>query len=527
MRYLKCGLLRLAIISCMVCFGVGIMAGNLKVASLFQDKMVLQHDMVVNIWGRAEPGSKVIVNIGNGSGEVLADEDGKWFIELPPLKASFKSETIVVSCKDERIEIKDVLVGEVWVVSGQSNMDMSWHGLKDVKKMIESGKRVIRSFNVDKSIAFEPRSYMNGKWESQVPDSAVAAVYACKLYDDLNVPVGIVQTAWGSSSLECWMPAELTGKLPYFQKIMKRFRANEKQQNLCKLIIEYYRKHGSLQGLNEDEVIRGVSGFLRGNPNLFAKTRPNLLFNAMMHPLIPYSVRGMVWYQGEANTKTIQKIINYKRGLPVWIEALRNYWHEPDMGFIIVMLPRFKRLCKSIKNYTMKGDLLREPNVCSWAFMRNIQLDAMKNLNRVYTVNTIDLGERDCIHPKDKMPVGLRAALIAEKEIYGKSTHAFGPLFKSFKRVGDQIIISFDNGEGLKTTDGEPVRSFFLSESGSRKWIEVPGKIDGDKIILTLPSSEMKNILIRYAFSAFPNVNLVNKYDMPAYPFRTGTGIPY
>ncbi|WP_139959458.1 sialate O-acetylesterase [Flavicella sediminum] len=478
---------------------------KIELASLFQNHMVLQRDAKIPVWGKGEPGTKITVQFANTTKKTTVDKNGKWQVKLPSLKASFESRTMTISSAKETIEITDVVVGEVWICSGQSNMQFHVNSVPELKKLIPSAKN-IRSFQVKNTVAFTPQDTCEGTWKTENPSSAVAFSFAYFLEDAIDTPIGIIQTSWGSSSLEAWMPRELTAKVPHFKTMMEEFDADTTTQNKIKTILE------------------GPKPWTR-NDDVFLRRQSNILYNAMMHPLIPYACRGLVWYQGERNTQSMQGMVEkpwfsrnsgmlkYSSSLQQWIHNYRDSWNQKDMDFLIVMLPGYGQI---LKDSPVKE--MNHPNAHSWAWMRESQLKALE-IPHTSVANTIDLGDVKNIHPKDKLPVGQRLALLAQRDALDLKVKASGPVFKKAKIKNNTITICFDEAKTLKTTDGKAPREFWLADD-SKKWVQANAEIKGETIVLS--SSKLKNPkYVRYAFTGKPNVNLVNEIDLPAYPFRT------
>jgi len=335
--------------------------------------------------------------------------------------------------------------------------------------------------------------------------------------------VGIILTSWGSSSIEGWMPREMTQTVPHFKAMMNAFDTNSKTKNRIKTI-----KNGPVPWSREDR--------------LFVRRQSNILYNAMMHPLIPYACRGLVWYQGESNTQTMHGKKNHNAGmlqydetLKEWIKTYRKSWNNDAMHFMIVMLPGFGKTLGSEGTMVdippnsqpipkpdpaINGE---NPNAQSWAWMRASQLKAL-DLPNTSVVNTIDLGDFKDVHPKDKLPIGQRAALLAMDEISKSATKSGGAIFKETKIEGNTLVVYFDHAKTLKTKDGKDPTGFWLADD-SENWFRADAKIKGKTVVLQ--SSQLSNPkYIRYAFSAKPEVNLVNEMDLPVYPFRTDSFQP-
>lgn len=461
------------------------------VASPFTDNAVLQRDLPVPVWGKAEPKSQVTVEFAGQKKSCVADADGRWQVKLDPLTGSYVARelTVVASGTDDRISIRNVVVGDVWICSGQSNMQMETPKIPAVKALIPSMKH-LRQFTVKQTVAFKEQERCLGKWKTRHPESAVAFAFAYFLQQHADVPVGIVQSCWGSSSIEGWMPRDMTDTFPHFKKHMDEFDADEE-------------KHARIES-----ILNGPKPWGRKN-DIFLRTQPNVIYNAMMHPLAPMACRGIVWYQGEANAKRIPSMLQYGKTLPAWVKRYRQAWGRDDLHVLAVMLPGF---AKGLKNRVAR------PDQKSWAWMRESQLKVL-DLPHTSVANTIDLGHPTNIHPTDKLPIGKRLALLAARDTLRQKNDALGPVLKRVESKSDRLVVHFDHASGLKTRDAKAPTGFWIS-GDAEKWVEASAEINGESVILK--SAELASPrFVRYAFAGKPKVNLVNNADLPAYPFRT------
>lgn len=474
----------------------GVVRAELTVASPFTHNAVLQQKMAVPIWGKADPDATVTVDFFGQRKTAVADSSGGWRVVLDPLKASSEPHklSVVSSAGDEKLTLGNVLVGEVWICSGQSNMQMGVNAVPAIKALAPASKN-IRKFTVKQTVSFTEQSNCSGQWEEQHPDSAVAFAFAAFLEKEADVPVGIIQACWGSSSIEGWMPRDMTTKLPHFEKVMQGFDADKEKR--AKI----------------ESILNGRKPWGRTN-DIFLRTQPNIIYNAMMHPLAPLACRGIVWYQGEANGNNIPSMFQYGKTLPAWIQRYREEWGRDDLHFLLVMLPGYARGLK---------DQAANPAAQSWAWMRESQLKAL-DLPHTSVANTIDLGLANDIHPKDKLPIGKRLALLAARDVMGRDIEARGPLLNRVESTEDGLIVHFDHATGLKTLDGKPPTGFWVADD-SKKWVKAEAKVSEETVMLT-SSKRTKPLYVRYAFAGKPNVNLVNAASLPAYPFRTDTFEP-
>jgi sialate O-acetylesterase len=468
----------------------------LEPGSLFKDHMVLQRDIKVPVWGTADPGATITISFGDQKKSTTADASGKWRADLEPLLASSKPQKLSISSGAESVEISDVLVGEVWICSGQSNMQMGVSAVPAVKALIPEAAN-IRSFEVPRTVAFSEQDTCGGEWVDSFPNSAVAFAFAHYLQKSAEVPVGIILTAWGSSSIEAWMPRDMTATVPHFKTIIEEFDANTAAQDQINAALNGKKPWSNTQ-------------------DIFMRRQPNILYNAMMKPLAPFACRGLVWYQGERNTQSMLGMVKqpwyfrnsgmlaYGDVLKQWIQRYRKEWARDDLEFLIVMLPGYGK------------NSPESPTAPSWAWMRESQLKALE-LAHTGVANTIDLGDVKNVHPKDKLPIGQRLALLAAGK--GKA-----PSMSKVETRDNTLLVHFDHAEGLKTTDGKAPTGFWLADV-SGKWVPAEAAIDGQSVVLQ--SKELtKPLIVRYAFAGKPAVNLINTSGLPAYPFRTDTFKP-
>ena len=472
--------------------------GQLSAASTFTDNAVLQRDLPLPVWGTAESGATVTVEFAQQKKSSVADRNGQWKVELDPMKANANPQTLRISGPKSNLTFSNVLVGEVWICSGQSNMKMERQSIPEINALVGSAKN-IRYYPVPRTVAFTEQDRCEGKWTEKPPISAVAFAFAYHLEQSADVPVGIIEASWGSSSIEGWMPRDMTQKLPHFKKQMRAFDANAEKQNRIKGILEGPKPWN----LKSD---------------IFLRTQPNVIYNAMMHPLAPYGCRGVVWYQGEANAKSVPTMLQYDDTLKAWMQRYRQQWDRDDLHFLAVMLPGYY---KPIKSGNEKGP--QNPSAHSWAWMRESQMKTLE-LEHTAVVNTIDLGLEKNIHPKDKLPIGQRLALLAARDTLGQSVEAEGPAMNRVETRGAKLVVHFDHANGLKTLNGKPPTEFWVADN-SQKWIKANAVIQGQTVELSSPAIK-KPRYVRYAFVGKPNVNLVNADGLPAYPFRTDTFKP-
>jgi sialate O-acetylesterase len=503
---------------------------SVKLNGLFTDNMVLQRDAKVPIWGWADEGEKVVVEFRGQKVSTFA-KGGKWMVHLDRLRAGGPSDFTVTgknpttSANNNSITLKDVLVGEVWIASGQSNMEWPLRAaFEPQKEMSNSANPMIRLYTVPKLKANEAKDNVNAAWlpcnPETVPDfSAVAYYFAKNLQMSLGVPIGIIHTSWGGSPVEVWMSESvLAGDPEWKRDILDAGAAQLKKAE--EAIAQFTRE--------EAEAKRDGKPFDQRKPGLPWKATE--LYNGMIAPLVPFAIKGAIWYQGESNAGRAQQ---YRSLFPAMIKNWRNVWGEGEFTFLEVQLAPFM----AIKP---------EPGESTWAELREAQLLATKILPNVGMAVITDVGDQKDIHPKQKEVVGNRLARVARHIAYGQKLVWSGPTFKTMKVRETEAVLSFDNlGGGLVGRkpvarigkEGEtPDRPALIYETESgrlnwpltgfaicgedRKWVWADARIEDDKVIVS-SRSIAKPVAVRYGWADFPVVNLCNAEGLPASPFRT------
>jgi sialate O-acetylesterase len=646
---------------------------EIKPANLFSDHMVIQQGVPVPVWGWSVPGDEITVQFLPSAGspnrkqkvKTEADKEGKWLTKIYPLVACAKPARVVFksSLTRKSVEITDVLVGEVWLASGQSNMEWQVKDSLNAQTEIASANfPSIRMFTVPKVVKEKPPVDVEGNWSICSPRtvdkfSAVAYFFGRELYNNLQVPVGLINSSWGGTRIETWIsrdalmsdplcaeevrgyeaalasmqteewelqmeqyrkdpagwlrthvvqdpgnkgyglgwaklefddsqwqemelpqpwqrggvagngvvwfrriieiPDEWVGHeivlhlgacdkhdITYFNNVqvgvtgwetpspwtaLRVYRIPpllvQKGRNVIAVRIYSYRNLGGIVGPREEMYLecpavdkRRISlcgkwhymvehnfGVIRGNagepPQLPNQNSPYALFNSMIAPLIPYAIRGVIWYQGESNTDMPHL---YRKRFPMLIQNWRNVWAKPDLPFLFVQLANYEPVLSSGKN--------------GWAELREAQFLALKEPNTAMVV-AIDIGDPIDVHPRNKQEVGKRLARCAEALVYGRDVVYSGPLYKSHAVEGDSIRISFSHiGTGLMSK-GDKLKGFVIS-GVDKRFVPAEAVIENDTVVVRSP--EVKSpVAVRYGWAANPECNLYNKEGLPASPFRT------
>jgi hypothetical protein len=488
------------------------LSAAVRLPSLFSDHMVLQRDGAVPVWGWADPGETVTVSIAGQRQSTQAAADGTWSLKLDKLAAD-GPQTMTVKGSNE-ITVRDVLVGEVWLASGQSNMQMQVNGVNNAKGEIAKATfPEIRMFSVERKTAETPQAECGGKWEICSPEtvarfSATAYFFGRDLHQNLKVPVGLINASWGGTPIEGWTSLEAQQSLPALAPSLASWRKkvaapfDEEQAKA---------RHATQMATWKTQSAQAKAAGKRPPqpPRLVVAPRlqphrPGNLFNGMIAPLVPFAIRGAIWYQGEGNAGGAAKL--YTEQLPLMIRDWRKRWGQGDFHFASVQLPGFKKPAD-------------DPGAASgWALIREAMLKS-RSLPNTGMAIVIDAGDATNIHPKDKQTVGKRLALWARAEVYGEQIPSSGPLPAGHQVKDGSIVLKFTHTDGgLKSKEAD-LRGFAIAGS-DRKWVWATARIEGDTVIVSSPDVKAP-VAARYAWADNPAAPLVNGAGLPASPFRT------
>ncbi len=488
-------------------------AAELKLATPFSDHMVLQREKPVAVWGWADAGESVTVAFDGQTKTATADAEGEWSLKLDALKASAESRTVTVTGKDGRkVEVKDVLVGEVWFGSGQSNMAMAVGSADNAAaEQAAANFPLIRFYTESSDPAEKPRIEGKGAWQACSPEtvrrfSATLYFFGREIHREIGVPVGLITASAGATHIESWLSAEAQSSDPdtkaEYDAQMKgwlnfdgaKLKADsEKKLAAWKLAFESGKAESKDRPGDPDRLIAHIK----------RKGGPAFLYNGRVVNLAPFTLRGILWYQGESNSglpKPGQPHL-YRKQLSQLVTSWRTLWNE-ELPFAWVQLP----------NYTAPGE--------GWPRIREAMLQALA-LPKTGMAIAIDIGDPKDIHPKNKQEVGRRLSLWALGTVYGKDVRAIsGPLPADSFVSAKTITISFKHANGgLKTKDGGAVKGFQIA-GADQQWKPAEAKIDGNKVVISSPDLTSP-VAVRYAWLDNPDCNLYNAADLPASPFRT------
>jgi sialate O-acetylesterase len=481
---------------------------NVRLPHIFSDNMVLQRDKELPIWGWAAPGEKITVTFANGVAVTIADDNGCWQTKLPPAKPG--GSFVMTITGNNSIRINNILVGDIWLCSGQSNMEWPLSSTSNAAKDIaDSNYHQIRILSVPKKTAGLPRMDANVEWKICKPEtiysfSAVAYFFGRKIHKELNVPIGLINSSWGGSRIEPWTPPE-------------GFLLSDKTKNIDTFIQQAnsnYRKtlEKSLPAmedwLNKTKKAVADNKPLLPEPDLPKHPlddywQPTGMYNAMIYPLKPFAICGVLWYQGEAN---LDDGTLYLEKMKALTGGWRKVWQQGNFPFYFVQLAPYK----------YDGNPYRLPII--WQ-AQTAALSVIPNTGMAVTVDLVD--NINDIHPRNKKDVGERLALWALAKNYARNIPAFsGPIYKSMKIEDNKIRISFDyTGTGLTSRNNQPLNCFEIA-GDDKNFVKADAVIDNDTVLVSSDKVE-KPAAVRFAWNEQAQPNLCNKEGLPASPFTT------
>jgi sialate O-acetylesterase len=484
---------------------------DVRLPAVLSDHMVLQQGMQVPVWGWADAGEEVAVQLGDLKAVTRAGADGTWKVAVGPLAAGGPL-TMTVAGKNT-ITVSDILVGEVWVCSGQSNMAWTVANSNNAQEEIAAADfPQIRLITVARVTADEPQADTKGSWAACSPQtvgnfSAAGYFFGRKLHKDLGVPVGLISSNWGGTRAEAWTSAPTLKADPMFAPAFDQH---------VQSVETYVKNESTMKAKHEEQLAKwkeaadkakaeGKPAPRRPGPPQDPRTGPNrpcALYNGMITPLIPFAIRGAIWYQGESNAG---KAYEYRRLFPLMIQDWRRNWGQGDFTFLFVQLA----------NFMARKD---EPGDSAWAELREAQSMTL-SLPKTGQAVIIDIGEEKDIHPKNKQDVGARLALAAEAISYGKDVVYSGPVYKAMKVDGGKAVLTFEHIGGGLVAKGDKLAGFAIAGE-DRKFVWADARIEGDTVVVS-SDKVAAPVAVRYAWADNPDCNLYNKAGLPASPFRT------
>jgi len=521
---------------------------ELKVPAIFADNMVLQRNALLPVWGTASPGDEVYVTFeqktADGKREegksVIAGKDGKWMVKIGPYPPGGEPGTLSIKGTEKKdapkgeknsVAFKNVLIGEVWVCSGQSNMQWEmYRSTLDPEANIKEAKfPAIRLFHVPRQAQPTPQSdiavparkavppavNIDARWVECSPEnirdfSAVAYFFGRSLYQQYKVPIGLINTSYGGTPAEAWTSREALlarEDLKYYVENLDKSAASYDPAAAKIAYDEAMAKYKlAFEQAKKDKTLAPRQPQPPGKPGSTANS-PSGLYNAMIAPLVPYAIKGAIWYQGESNAG---RAYEYRTLFPTMIEDWRAQWKQGDFPFLFVQLAPY-----------WNGDSA----AATYAELRDSQLYTTKAVKNTAMAVISDHGDEKDIHPKQKQPVGDRLALAARALAYGDTKVVYsGPIYKSRKVDGNKVILNFDHvGDGLTAKEGKLIGFTIAGEDGP--FVDADAIIEGETVVVTSPNVAVPSN-VRYGWRNYMTVNLFNKEGLPASPFRTDD-LPY
>lgn len=489
---------------------------DVKLPAVFGSGMVLQRDIQLPVWGWAEPGEEVTVRIAGQEVRTKANDAGKWSVKLAALAAPGPYQMSVQG--KNTVEFKDVLVGEVWVCSGQSNMDFGMNQVFDAKKEVsEANCPNIRLFELPYKTSCKPETDCDAKWRVCTPEnlgaggffgagfSGVAYYFGREIQKELGVPVGLIKPAWGGTRIEPWTPPEGFASEPKFADVVKRIeeatpRYKEAMKKATAEMEAWLPK--AKEALAKNELAPAPPEWPKHE--LDNNGQPTGIYNAMIHPIVPYAIRGALWYQGEANRNDGLLYTDRMRAL---IGGWRKIWGEGDFPFLYVQIAPFRY-----------NDNPKDQTMVLWEAQTRAL--SIPNTGMVVTTDLVD--NIQDIHPKNKKDVGKRLALWALAKTYGHKDLVFsGPLFDKVTSQGAKLRVHFQYADnGLKSRDGKPL-TWFEVAGADGKYVEAKAEVDQKNTLLVWSDQVKEPVSVRFGWNEEAMPNLVNAEGLPASPFRS------
>ncbi|MBA61970.1 MAG: hypothetical protein CMJ76_06345 [Planctomycetaceae bacterium] len=515
-----------------------IVIADVRMPSLFSDRMVLQQKTENMVWGFASPGEKVSVEASWGNtARTTANAVGKWRV---PLKTPWHGTGHSITIRgNNTISLKDIAIGEVWLCAGQSNMGWALGNCFDAdRETVRANVPNLRIFKSSREHWHEPLDESRdllAKWVSCTPEtaamtSAVSYYFGKTLQEALGIPVGIIVQAYAGTPIEGWMPTDIQAgekrtqqHIAQLNKTSRRYSRDDALKTWEQEHITYKQKIAAGETMKNQW--RQLQPPFITKPANLGHQYPGHIYNAMIHPIRPYGIRGAIWYQGERNSKNVPQAEHYYEQIKKLISHYRSTWHEQsggsvpaDFPFILTQLPSWH----APQNKPIED--LEAP----WVVNREAMRLASREMPNIGLVVSIDTGDAILLHPKNKRPIGIRHALYALENVYHMKVVGSGPQLRSHEIKGNRILLNFDSiGSGLITANdliqsGESKLNSFAIAGVDRRWQWADVTIEGNQVIVS--SGKVKSpAAVRYAWAMNPSKRnlLYNREGLPASPFRT------
>jgi sialate O-acetylesterase len=466
--------------------------------------MVMQRDRPIHVWGFCDPGTEVLVSLAEQEATAVADNDGRFDAFLNPLPAGGPHRMTIAA--GETITFEDVLVGEVWVCSGQSNMEWSVNNSKDADlELLTANHPNIRLLSIPKRAAQSPQTDFDGHWQACTAEtikdfSAVGYFFGRRVHQTVDVPVGLIDNAWGGSAAEAWLSKQTLAEAGDYDAMLERWQQQMKNYDYEVLRKEWkskvaaWKKTGS-RGRRPPEPRNRAQG----------QHRPGNLYNGVLSPVIGYTIRGVIWYQGESNASRAKE---YQSLFPLLINTWRDQWQQGDFPFYWVQLADFKAEKTN-------------PGESDWAELREAQTMTMEQLRQTGQAVITDLGDASDIHPRNKLDVANRLARWALANDYGCEIAFRSPQFVSMVRDGKTLRLTFEHvSGGLKARDIREPMGFAIAGT-DKKFVRAKAQIQNKDTIEVFSDSVSEPVFVRYAWADNPIANVESSEGLPLTPFRT------
>ena len=477
---------------------------EIRTSAVFGDSMVLQREKPIHVWGWTAPDHSVEVSLAGNRETAKSDANGRFDVSLPALEAG-GPHTLTIQSGGETLAYEDVLIGEVWLCSGQSNMQWAVNQSNDADlESLSANYPEIRLITVPQTGTQEPQASFAGQWEACTPEtvkqfSAVGYYFGRQLHQTLDVPIGLIDNAWGGSSAEAWVNRDVLRSSGNFDELLARWRETESTYDHDEAMAKYNEQLAAWK-----ESGKGRRPQPPRNP-LVNQHRPANLYNGVLYPVLGYTIRGTVWYQGESNAG---RAYQYRDLFPTMIQNWRDEWGQDDFSFYWVQLADYMREAE-------------QPGDSAWAELREAQTMTMSKLTNTGEAVILNLGEASDIHPKNKQDVGKRLARWALAKDYGYDIAYRSPTYKSMSKQDGKIVLEFDHvGGGLDTFDVNTLKGFTIAGE-DQKFVDAEAKITGNATIEVSSSDVANPVAVRYAWADNPVCNVQSREGLPMTPFRT------
>ena len=514
---------RCAVILIIAMFAVSAQA-DVSLPTFISSNMVLQRSMKVPIWGKAAPGERVTVELDGQQASATANANGNWRVLIGPYSAGGPF-TMTVSGHNT-VKVQNVLVGEVWVCAGQSNMAMAMdpdlpigaEGILNASQIMAAAHFPdIRLFQMERVTTGTPQQSTSGEWAETTPHSvatfsAVGYLFARELYERLHVPIAMIESAWGGTPAQAWTSRDALLASPELKGLVEA--SDNKIAGYDAALNDFQTRLRAWQPLADAAEQKGgrvpAPPQMPADPRSDAAARVSGLYNGMIAPLVPFAIRGVIWYQGESNTTAPEQ---YRTLFPVLIHDWRKAWDEGDFPFIYVQLPNFDpHIWRSWGFWKPSAPPSR------WPELREAQLMTL-SLPQTAMAVTIDVGDPVRIHPRNKQPVAHRLVLAALHLAYGYAGPYSGPIYQRMTIERSKIRLSFDHVDGGLKAKGGALTGFEIAGSDGR-YVPANAEIVGQHVVVSSPEVPHP-MQARYGWANNPDCNLYNAAGLPASPFRT------